>query len=338
MAEGDDPRHHRQLEPGCSALFRVRFERGTEYGGLYVSGYTYADYLGAKKTVDDRALNKDVFESLRRELAQKEKKPLILEIGAGLGTMVARLIEWRLIDRADYTLLDIDAELLGSSRRWLSRWVESRGMTAEATPDTLRIRGPGDLDWTVRFVQAEVRAFLDAQTTMLRADLLVANAFLDLVDVPATLPSLFKLAAERGLYWFSINFDGDTIFEPGHPNDEAFMRVYHESMDERVRYGRPAGDSKTGRHLFRHLAAARARVLSAGASDWIVFAEGGKYHAEEAHFLHHMVHVVDEELKQHAQVDRSELAAWVRLRHDQIDRGELVYVAHQIDFCGRVKD
>jgi hypothetical protein len=53
---------------------------------------TYARYLAAKTTVDDRALNRHVLAELRRLMPAGA--PKVLEVGAGLGTMVARLLEW----------------------------------------------------------------------------------------------------------------------------------------------------------------------------------------------------------------------------------------------------
>ena len=52
---------------------------------LMTSGY--ARYLAAKTTVDDRALNRHVLAELRRLMPADA--PQVLEVGAGLGTMVA---------------------------------------------------------------------------------------------------------------------------------------------------------------------------------------------------------------------------------------------------------
>ena len=71
--------------------------------------------------------------------------------------------------------------------------------------------------------------------------MLIANAVLDLVDVPAVLPGLLRLLVPGGVYWFTINYDGESIFAPGHPHDDQVMRAYHRDMDERVRYGRRPG-------------------------------------------------------------------------------------------------
>jgi SAM-dependent methyltransferase len=290
---------------------------------------SYTRYLSSKKTVDDRALNRHVLDRLRGEVAGRPLR--VLEVGAGLGTMVARLVDWGVIARGEYVLLDVDPALLADARTWLCSWARQRGLSV-TEGDALLVEGTG-VTLSVRFVQAELGAFLTAPPS-LAADLLVANAVLDLTEVPATLPPLFALAP-GGLFWFTINFDGETIFQPEHPDDERFMRVYHRSMDERVRYGRPAGESRTGRHLFSHLRAAGATLLAAGASDWVVHVMGGAYEGDEAYFLGQIVDTIDEALRQYSEIDRDALAAWTALRRRQIQAGELVYVAHQLDFFGR---
>ena len=54
-----------------------------------------ARYLAAKTTVDDRALNRQVLAELRRLMPAG--RPQVLEVGAGLGTMVARLTDWGVV-------------------------------------------------------------------------------------------------------------------------------------------------------------------------------------------------------------------------------------------------
>jgi SAM-dependent methyltransferase len=297
---------------------------------------TLTRYLSSKKTVDDRALNRFVLDRLRAELAARGQAPLrVLEVGGGLGNMLARLVEWRLFERAEYILLDVDPQLLDDARAWLRAWAGGRGLTATGS-DQLRISGAG-VELQVRFVAAELGAFVDARTppALPPADLLIANAVLDLVEVPRLLPPMFQLAAPGALYWFSINYDGETIFQPEHPADDAFMRLFHRSMDERVRYGRPAGESRTGRHLFGHLRAAGASILACGPSDWVVHGEAGGYPADEAAFLRLILDFVEQALASYPEADPTVVADWMATRRGQIDRGELVYLAHQLDFLGR---
>jgi SAM-dependent methyltransferase len=289
----------------------------------------YARYLAAKTTVDDRALNGHVVAELRRLMPVGA--PRVLEIGAGLGTMVARLLDWGVVGAGEYILLDTDRSLLDDSRRWLRDWAAARGLRSDLLPDGLRVA-----DLRVRLVHAELGSYLETDHGAL-ADVLIANAVLDLVDVPAILPGLLRLLVPCGVYWFTINYDGMSIFAPGHPHDDQVMQAYHRDMDERVRYGRPAGESRTGRHLFHHLRAAGAPALAAGSSDWVVSAgPDGNYPGDEAYFLRSILSTIQDALRSRQDwVDPAVLADWVAVRMRQLAAGELVYLAHQLDFAGR---
>lgn len=301
--------------------------------------YSATRYLAAKKTVDDRALNQHVVSALRSQLALREGATSAIEVGAGLGTMITRLVDWGLVSRAEYTLLDVDREALDASRAWLTSWGAAQGRAVEPIGDRLHIRGGRPhVDVTVHPLCEELGRHLALRSSSPEADLLIANAFLDLVDLPATLPGLFDLLRPGGLYWFSINFDGETIFEPGHPLDRPVLEAYHRSMDERVRYGRPAGDSRTGRRLFGQLRALGASILASGSSDWIVHAHGERYPADEAYFVDHILDTIEQALRAQPAVDRAGLREWLSARRLQLARGELVYIAHQLDFVGVAPD
>jgi SAM-dependent methyltransferase len=291
--------------------------------------FDYARYLAAKATVDDRALNRQVLAELGRLMPAGA--PRVLEVGAGLGTMVARLMDWDAIVAGEYILLDADRQLLDGSRRWLRDWATARGLRCDPLPDGLRV---GDL--RVRLLHAELGSYLEAAHGA-PADVLIANAVLDLVDVPAVLPGLMRLLVPGGVYWFTVNYDGESIFEPGHPHDDQIMRAYHRDMDERFRYGRSAGESRTGRHLFHWLRAAGAPALAAGSSDWVVHAgPDGTYPGDEAYFLRSILNTIRNALRNREErVEPADLADWLAERGRQLAAGELVYIAHQLDFVGR---
>src|SRR5258705_288990 len=194
----------------------------------------YARYLAAKTTVDDRALNRHVLAELRRLMPAGA--PRVLEVGAGLGTMVARLLDWGVVAPGEYILLDAGRQAPDDSPRG--------------------VRGVG---------------------------------------------------------------------------------AYHRDMDERVRYGRPAGESRTGRRLFRYLRAAGAPALAAGSSDWVVSAgRDGNYPGDEAYFLRSILSTIQNALRSRQdRVEPADLANWLAVRGRQLAAGELVYIAHQLDFVGR---
>jgi SAM-dependent methyltransferase len=289
----------------------------------------YARYLAAKTTVDDRALNRHVLAELCRLMPAGA--PRVLEVGAGLGTMVARLLDWGVVSAGEYVLLDADRELLECSRRWLREWAAARDVRTDLLPDGLQV---GDL--RVHLVHAELGDYLAAAHGE-PADVLIANAVLDLVDVPAVLPGLLRLLVPGGLYWFTINYDGESIFAPSNPHDDQVMRAYHRDMDERIRYGRPAGESRTGSRMFHYLRDAGAPALAAGSSDWVVHpAPDGSYPADEAYFVSSILNTIRDALRNRQdRVEPADLADWLAVRGRQLAAGDLVYIAHQVDFVGR---
>lgn len=294
--------------------------------------YSDQRYLHAKRTVDDRALNRGVLDALQASLGELDGRPLrVLELGAGVGTMLSRLGDWGILDRTDYLLLDRDAASLHSAREHLEAWATTKSKAGDVLTLT-----KGALDARARFVAEEAFSFMAAPDQQRCFDLVVANAVLDLMDLGPVLRAIWRVLAPGGRFWFSINFDADTIFEPELPLDEHVMRLYHKSMDDRVRDGRPAGHSKTGRRLLTAIGATGGELRAAGSSDWVVFPRAGRYLADEAYFLRHIVHTIDVALTGHPELDAAEFSAWVGERFAQIDRGELCYIAHQLDVFGGV--
>jgi SAM-dependent methyltransferase len=302
--------------------------------------YSFPRYLAAKKSVDDRALNRGVWQALVGALPRPTPEtPLkVLEAGAGIGTMVERMLDWGALSYAEYTALDTQAENIACARERLAKWGMERGHQVEqASTEGSVLKQPGsrvEVEWVV----ADIFDFIDAHRGKRTWDLLVAHAFLDLVDIPTALPRLFSLLRPGGLFYFTINFDGLTLFEPAiDPQlDELIQRLYHRTMDERITDGQPSGDSRAGRHLFNYLKDAGAMILDAGASDWVVFPRKGSYPQDEAYFLHFILHTIQQALAGHLELDAGQFVEWIAQRHAQVERGELVYIAHQLDFVGKV--
>jgi ubiquinone/menaquinone biosynthesis C-methylase UbiE len=78
-------------------------------------------YLAAKKSVDDRALNWQVWQRLVAALPRATpQQPLrILEVGAGIGSMVERLVTGDVLTHAIYTAIDQAPTLLAEAHRRL---------------------------------------------------------------------------------------------------------------------------------------------------------------------------------------------------------------------------
>jgi hypothetical protein len=75
--------------------------------------FNFIDYLAAKKSVDDRALNRHVLKSLVQHLPPIDAQGLlyVLEIAAGIGTMIERLVQWNILARSFISLKSIWPDL-----------------------------------------------------------------------------------------------------------------------------------------------------------------------------------------------------------------------------------
>ena len=307
--------------------------------------YSFTRYLAAKKSVDDRALNAHVWHALADEVSALQHTcapvPLcVLEVGAGIGTMIERLLERNLLARADYHAVDEQTENMKAASARLRAWTAARNFTLTEGPgDILQVTGPaGQPAISIMLETGDALELASRSESAARYDLLIAHAFLDLVHLPRALPRLLRTLRPGGLLYATINFDGVTAFEPAidPPLDAVIERLYHQTMDGRLIRGQPSGDSHSGRHLLAQLAASGAEILAAGASDWVVHARRGRYPQDEAYFLHFITRTVAGALQDHPELDGPAFEAWIAARHAQIERGELIYIAHQLDVLARL--
>jgi SAM-dependent methyltransferase len=211
--------------------------------------FSFTRYLAAKKSVDDRALNRHVWQTLQASLPARPLR--ILELGAGIGTMAERIIEWDLLRTAAvYTAVDNEPENIAAMRQQLQR--------RDFIPHENGLRWQGDgRELTIYPQTADIRQIAADLAQQGQWDLLIAHAVLDLLPLDRLLAPLLGLLRPGGLFYFTINFDGETIFEPilDPIFDAEIMRLFHASMDNRLIDGELSGDSRTGRHLFQRLTA-----------------------------------------------------------------------------------
>ena len=302
--------------------------------------YSFARYLAAKRTVDDRALNHHVWCSFRRAVADLPHVTC-LELGGGIGTMVERLWEARWLPPAAYHLVDAEPDNIAQAAQRLGRRAAAEPADApglHAPAASLRLHDPARADLDVHLHAADVFDFLAATPDLTGFDVVIANAFLDLVDLEPALAKLTARLRPGTLLYFTINFDGATILQPeiDRDLDALIEQLYHRTMDERVINGKVSGDSHTGRHLYHAMRKTGIQVLDAGSSDWVVIPRAGGYPDDEAYFLHFIVQTMAGALAAHPLLDQQRYAEWIETRHQQIERGELVYIAHQIDYLGRI--
>jgi SAM-dependent methyltransferase len=277
--------------------------------------FDYQRYLLSKRSVEERCLNAQVWSGLIGHLASLRDRPVrILELGGGVGSMALRLLNSPPVAIAHYTIVDASADSLAVARTEI----------AAAGPP-----------WSFDFVTADIYAFLARQGGG-SWDLLISHALLDLLDLPIALPRLLACLRPAGVFYFPINYDGLTIFEP--EIDAKFERElfasYHRTMDERVVEGKPSGDHLTGRHLLTALPAAGAQIVAAGDSDWVVVPQEGTYPADEAYFLACILQTIEGALTDLPGLDQTRLQLWLEKRRVQLAHRELILIAHHLDIFG----
>jgi SAM-dependent methyltransferase len=292
-------------------------------------------YLAAKRSVDERAFSRRVRATLRSEVPAA---PCVLEAGCGTGITVPRLLDWG-VDAGRYLGVDRDERVVAHARDARLAELRFAGRDVERTPrggrvgafsfafdvgDVLAVFGSGD-----PFGDGDAgRATTpdpDAPGAD-GADLLVAQAFLDLVPLAAAVEAFEAALRPGGLAYFPITFDGGSVFQPSHPDDRAVERVYHAAIDETQ--GR---DSRAGRHLMDLLRRREGTLLAVDGSDWVVRPRDGSYPADERYFLATILGFVADALRA-SEIDGGD---WLAARREQLAAGELTYVAHQYDLLYR---
>lgn len=287
------------------------------------------DYLTAKRTVDDRALNRRVLDTFAERLQSDSDEELrILEIGAGTGTMAVRLTEWGLFpDTVTYRAVEQQPEHVSRARERVPKQLEAEGYTienAQSSPDTFRAsRG----DQRIQFTFEEGNAFEIHDTV----DVVIACAFLDIVALPDALSHIQTVLAPDGLLYAPITFDGFTGFVPSHPFDETIEQFYHQHMEQRP------GGPNAGRRLLEHLPTTGGEIVAVGGSDWILRPVDGEYPADEQIVVEHVLSTIERsifELELDSEHTRN-VVKWVEKRKKQVKSESLHLLAHNLDILCR---
>ncbi len=300
----------------------------------------YAPFLHAKRTVDERARNERIWRLAVGVLEEAPAdRPLrVLELGAGVGGMVERLLGTTTTRSVHYTLVDNEPTHMDALGRELLEVAERQGLYFERADEHRFVMTHGLRRVDVILDQADVYAFLDGASRG-SFDLLIAQAFLDLFDIEPLLTRLIEVVAPGGGMYFPIMFDGVTSWLPviDATFDARVEHLYHRSMDVRGAAAERAPRSHTGRHVAYELACRpEIAAVEVGGSDWVVGAPMGSDLPEmEACFLHELLDGYARELTGHPELDADRWQTWLTLRRRSVQTGSVMFFAHHLDLFAR---
>ena len=255
------------------------------------------EYLNAKKTVDNHALNTRVWEGLIHALRGKAS-PRVIDIGAGTGASIHRGLDWGLWNRksgivpSHYLCIDTDFECKNDLADAADRLRRETGASTQ-----LIIGDASDLPGA-------------------EADLLIAHAVMDLFPPKDGAHLISRHLLLGGIAYTPITYSMPTLWYPTPPEyaalDADITAAYDASMHREGHTGQAVS-------LLAHWPAHALRCLIAGSSDWVVLP------GEHTRFLRCLLNFTE------SSVNLDGLDTWLALRRTQLDKGVLGLIAHNLD-------
>jgi hypothetical protein len=291
--------------------------------------FDYPEYLTIKQGIDERNLNPSVWQafaaSLKSQVGSHGFK--ILEIGAGTGSMIIRLLDAGLLDHCHYFAVELEPGFARVAENELSVWAVVHGYRMEIIGPTSWALEKDEKVTEIQWICADILA-LASDFDSGNFDMLVGHAIIDLLPVPECMPGLLNLVKLGGGFYFSLNFAGVTSFSPSHPRDLEITEAYHRDMDTRFP-GIKWRASQTGQVLGSWLKEQGHLVLAEGDSHWQL-SSGPTPSAADNRFISNILDTMAKAL-----AGLEGLENWLNLRRQQADSGNLLFFAANRDYFGR---
>lgn len=294
----------------------------------------FARYLIAKQSLDDRSLHPRVWTALGASAPPIS----VLDIGCGTGASFRRMLTGGMLgsggfeSAARYTGVDRDPELVQLGIESIYTLLENNGfqIALDGVGQLSARKGPSTLE--IELITADVFEFARNAAGLRQWSILTAHAFLDLFEADQVLNAFWPLLAPGGLAYFSMNFDDLTVIEPASsiPDDARVLQIYHAAM-YRPQWGGADRRGRSGRALFESLRSRGGRTIDAAPSDWIIFGRNGGYTEDEQIVLDFLLQHIAAVVRDTREIDDSQIDAWLAERLAQVERGVLIYIAHQLD-------
>ena len=293
---------------------------------------SFAEYLEAKFDLDERSLNREVREAFLRALHGLAEIRCV-DVGAGAGATVRRLLAGGLAVPLVLTSLDRDPLLLDAARDDALRQLREQGREPSIDAGELHVAtGPAT---TLRFAACEFQDYRPQHP----CNVVTAHAFLDMVPLADALGRFGTWLEPGGILYATLNYDGDTTLLPV-SDDAAFeatlIEHYHETMERRRVDGLAIGGAFSGRRLHRLLPDHGFEILACGSSDWSITPWLGEYRAGDAICLQALLDMIGGEAQRSGLFDPGRLGRWREERQRCLRERRLGLIAHQLDLLARL--
>ncbi|CCE22415.1 class I SAM-dependent methyltransferase [Methylotuvimicrobium alcaliphilum] len=296
----------------------------------------FAQFLQAKYALDQRSLNPDVWRHFLNELSGRNPLEL-LDVGIGTGAMLRRILQHYEHGAMRLTGLDIESGLLGIAETEIAAVLRDKGFAVEKAAGRLSAERDAD---RIEF-QCICTPLSEFRPAPNRYDVITAHAFMDLVPLRQTLAGFHDGLKPGGLFYTTINYDGETVVFPPYPDSEfedALLQSYDASMEERRLNGSETGGAKCGRRLYGELLSAGFEILRYGSSDWNITPSDGAYLDDDPVVLEHLLGWISSEGRNDPALDQDKLDRWIACRRRQLQMQMLGIIVHQIDVLARKRD
>lgn len=231
--------------------------------------FDYVQYLDVKKSIDDRSLNQAVWEHFSSWLLSKGdqgSRLKVLEIGAGIGTMIERLLEASLFNQCHYIALEPEFRFKEAALSRFKSWASKHSCSFQINSAGLWVISNSEFEVQIEWIDADANT-INQLFSDENFDLILSHAVIDLLPVPEIMPIILEKLKTQGAFYFSLNFSGNTNFYPAYEQDDEISRLYHADMDSRF----PHLDwqpSLTGKELPVWLKNYGCKQVVGGVSNW----------------------------------------------------------------------
>lgn len=260
-----------------------------------------------------------------------------LDVGTGTGAMLRRILQIKHNGTMRLTGLDIEFGLLEIAENEIAAILESNGFAIEKLIGHLNAeRGADYIDF-----QPVCMPLSEFRSAHNRYDVITAHAFMDLVPLRQTLAGFHGGLKPGGLFYTTINYDGETVVFPPYPDSEfedALLQTYDASMEARRLNGSETGGAKCGRRLYGELLSAGFEIVIYGSSNWNITPCYGAYFDEDHIVLDRLLDWISSEGRSNPVLNPEKLDRWLACRRRQLQMQMLGIIVHQIDVLARKRD